>query len=667
MRPNNVIDSVREGDLGGDAIEMSFDENSFAHLMSVLTDLYKNPELAVIREYSTNARDAHIEAGNPAPIEVFTPTALSPFFRVKDYGVGMDHDTIANTYSKYGASTKRGGDDQTGMLGLGCKSGLTYTNQFTVIGVKDGVKTTVVVSRNEDGSGVMQVVDTCATDEHNGVEITIPAKPGHFTTAVRRFFMFWPEGSVLIDGEAPPKYEYSVISDRVRWVRQGSGPDYVIMGGVPYEIDMDRRRVAHKQYSLHFYVPMGAVNFTPSRESLHYTSKTLKVLEELYDEFEEGLIEAARLDVSSQTEVEEAVARANHYKNTFLSLRKEWGFKWRGHDIPENVQFPIDSAYEMGQNYSSNTPGGWGTNSVKLSHVLNKRYYFVTGFEQGLELNAARRKKIHHYLRNIVDSSYRQVYVIVGDAPDDFWFSFAKDRMIDWDKIKPYKVPRDGVRSTKVFEEPAYDVCGDDGIITSVRKSDIETLAKGKDIVYFSSAQITGLNRENQRSEVARTAARTLAKNYGVVVVMIGQNRWDKFTRDFPNARNAKDWMNDYVTQGEKAMTDGEKLTLVLNDDGTRREIYKELAKLSNEIDDPEVVRILSSSSTPLGDFAKSRTAHYNLARRFSYQNPFVPDLTSSSYIEKTYPLAARGGRGQIMKDVVLYMNAKYATIKDGK
>ena len=41
-------------------------------------------------------------------------------------------EDIHSIYSQYGESTKRGTNAQNGMLGLGCKSALTYTNQFTM-------------------------------------------------------------------------------------------------------------------------------------------------------------------------------------------------------------------------------------------------------------------------------------------------------------------------------------------------------------------------------------------------------------------------------------------------------------------------------------------------------------------------------------------------------
>jgi hypothetical protein len=41
---------------------MSIDPSGMAHVMSVLTNLYADAPLAVLREYATNARDSHVAA-----------------------------------------------------------------------------------------------------------------------------------------------------------------------------------------------------------------------------------------------------------------------------------------------------------------------------------------------------------------------------------------------------------------------------------------------------------------------------------------------------------------------------------------------------------------------------------------------------------------------------
>ena len=67
---------------------------------------YSNKELAPVREYSTNARDAHIQSGQAErPIEVTLPSQLSPELRIRDFGNGLTFEAIADVYFRYWKST----------------------------------------------------------------------------------------------------------------------------------------------------------------------------------------------------------------------------------------------------------------------------------------------------------------------------------------------------------------------------------------------------------------------------------------------------------------------------------------------------------------------------------------------------------------------------------
>jgi hypothetical protein len=669
MIPNNVVESVREGDLGGDAIAMSFDENSFAHLMSVLTDLYKDPELAVIREYSTNARDAHIEAGKvDRPIEVFTPTSLFPFFRVKDYGIGLDHDGIRDVYSKYGASSKRGSNDATGMLGLGCKSGLTYTNQFTVIGIKNGVKTTVVVSRNEDGSGVMQVVDTCATDEEAGVEINIPAKRGDFGIKVPGFFRYWPKGSVLINGKPNEVMGYTMVSDNIGWTREDN-MDRVIMGGVAYEIDSHRRphdKQGYKGYGIHFTVPMGSVNFTPSREGLHYTAKTIKFLEGLYEDFDKNLADAAQVEVTAAKTKADAWALAAKWRNTFSSV-KNWNFTYQGMPVPQSVKM---GGYHMRSKYGR---GYWVNWNGTVDHsifadgnkiIVNYPTVKDTAGNDVLEkFEGIRRTRVDRYIDEVLVEDWQNIYV-VRDMNDPW---LADIPTIDWTAIVAWKMPRKNVNgSSKTFVEPAYEVTQAGGGTKDIKKSDIEALvaAGAGDIVYFSTQGVHA-HRVADRPEAARNLAQYITK-LGPVVVLLGENRWDKFVRDFPNAKKGHVWMKEYLESNEKAMSDDEKLFLAINNDYTSKRKFSRLARVVGQIDDPQAVKMVKGTSATLSTYAKDRDNLWLMYGRFTQgRQGDQPVLPATSYFNKMYPLVDDDSP---VADAVLYMNAKFAsTTKDGK
>ena len=70
--------------------------------------LYSNPILAICREISCNARDAHREMGkSDLPIQIYLPNNLEPYYKIKDWGPGLSPDRINSIYTKYGSSTKR--------------------------------------------------------------------------------------------------------------------------------------------------------------------------------------------------------------------------------------------------------------------------------------------------------------------------------------------------------------------------------------------------------------------------------------------------------------------------------------------------------------------------------------------------------------------------------
>ena len=106
------------------------------HLMTILRDtLYSDKVLAVLREYSSNAWDAHREAGKPTlPIKITMPTDMEPTLSIRDWGLGLSPVDVFEVFTQYGASTKRDNDNAVGMLGIGCL--LKGQPIVTVMGMK---------------------------------------------------------------------------------------------------------------------------------------------------------------------------------------------------------------------------------------------------------------------------------------------------------------------------------------------------------------------------------------------------------------------------------------------------------------------------------------------------------------------------------------------------
>lgn len=351
MRPH--LDIAHQGTLPNNRLRMTMDEDSLSQLMSVLTDLYSDRELAVIREYATNAWDSHIEAGNPDPIEIFTPSFTSPVYVVRDRGVGMSLDDITHHFSKYGWSSKRESDEVTGMLGLGCKSALTLASQFTMVSTHNGLRVTVLITRESDGAGALQIIDTAATDEPNGVEIRVPVNDvASFNEKVRAFFRFSTPGSVLVDGSAPESWgtdtDLVVDPDIVLTRDPDLATDYIVMGNVPYPVLPPFKVLVKSVAHMHAIVrvPIGTIKFTPSREALRECKLTSDTLQEARDYIKQRVRVMIQAEISAADTRLAAMAVARRWRGIFKDT-----YRWRGEEIPAKI---LVDAYRWDPQYLDN-------------------------------------------------------------------------------------------------------------------------------------------------------------------------------------------------------------------------------------------------------------------------------------------------------------------------
>lgn len=351
MKIDTPIEAIVTSNLPtGDITNMSISLEGIPHLMNLLTNLYNNPRLAVIREYSSNGLDAHAAIGNTEPIDVTLPSWDSPVFVVQDYGIGMSSDDIRNIYAQYGASTKRDSNNQIGAFGLGCKSALTISNQFTVISIKNGEKTTALISKTETGINSINIVSCIKTDAPSGTTVKVPVSDvSSFNREADQFFMFSEEGSVRVDGEFPE----SVLKDLIRVHSEDSDPfvcyinptnsygnTYVIMGGVPYRLEnsdiqsivsTDIYSVTHNM-TTYIKVDIGSVDLSPSREGLQLTDKTngliLAALNTVFD----------KLSVLAQEEMDALDNRSEAWAVRSKWSRFSFDLLWDGEVIPKYIK-----------------------------------------------------------------------------------------------------------------------------------------------------------------------------------------------------------------------------------------------------------------------------------------------------------------------------------------
>lgn len=265
--------------------------------------LYENKVQTLTQEYICNARDAMREVGKGNTFEVTVPTHLSPVFKVRDFGPGISIDRMKSVFIMYGASTKRGTNNQTGGFGIGAKSAWSYTDSFTVVTVVDKVKRSYVAHTGTNNNGRLDLVSTEDTAEENGTEIQVAVNTydvEEFRNAILRAVYFWDEKPILKGiSETPVTVSGVKIGSCVEVIDNGQLPNYtgehyskmplIVIDGVPYPVgdkllEKCKSLKSLSQFArkkLIFSVGNGILEVSASRESIADSPKTLDNIEKM--------------------------------------------------------------------------------------------------------------------------------------------------------------------------------------------------------------------------------------------------------------------------------------------------------------------------------------------------------------------------------------------------
>ena len=268
----------------------SFQMQMNAKMFSILTDkLYQNKEGAVIRELSANARDAHVAAGKAdVPFEITYPTWISSEFKIRDFGTGIDPDEFYDVYTNLGHSTKDHEDTSIGAYGLGSKTPFAITDQYTIRNFWKGT-VYVYTAFKDTGMPTVSLIGSEATTESDGLEITVDIGSSGNATAFQRqcaeqLAYFDVKPTIVND----PEFIWLEIPElstgyNVKSGHYGSDVT-VVMGGIPYTSSVrglpDELQSSLRRIELVLVAQLGEVDIPPSRESLEFTQKTIKFLED---------------------------------------------------------------------------------------------------------------------------------------------------------------------------------------------------------------------------------------------------------------------------------------------------------------------------------------------------------------------------------------------------
>lgn len=175
------------------------------HIDNMISN-YNYPELAVLREWVSNAHDAHVAAGIKRPVKVTLPSQLNPSLVVQDFGHGMTADFVENVYLDFGSSTKGESNDEIGGFGQGGKSALAIASQYTMTTIAGGLKNIYIFERSPlGGVDYKLVIEDEPTDEESGVtvQVAVDRIDQYSEVNLNRVLAGWSNGDISLNSGKP--------------------------------------------------------------------------------------------------------------------------------------------------------------------------------------------------------------------------------------------------------------------------------------------------------------------------------------------------------------------------------------------------------------------------------------------------------------------------------
>lgn len=262
--------------------------------IEILTkNLYSNPLYAVVRETMCNAWDAHIAAGKTdIPIKAYVQDGM---FIVEDFGTGIPHEKMAETYAVFGQSTKNNDTEQTGGFGLGCKAPFAIGDVFSVQNCHNGVLTVYTCIKSDPANnGLPSITTVCSyPSKEPGIKVGIPLKEDISLEKIKDYIRTVARlGDILVEGLDPEKnikrdielckfLPFDLYQDDPN-LYASEKMFFIRYGNNVFPVDVNKIfspfKNRYQRYKVLFEAKPNSLDIAPSRESLVYTEKTLFTL-----------------------------------------------------------------------------------------------------------------------------------------------------------------------------------------------------------------------------------------------------------------------------------------------------------------------------------------------------------------------------------------------------
>lgn len=344
---------------------------------AVLTDgMYKNKKGSLVREIACNAKDAHTQAGKPdEPFSIHLPDVTEPWFSVQDFGVGLSPEQVETIYCQFFKSTKDQSNDQIGAFGLGSKTPFSYSPEFSITSVYDGIEYHYSVYQDEYSNPQISLMAENKTDKQNGLTVTVPIKREDFndfrveTARQLKYFKVKPNIHNCATFEWPILQESAMTIGSVEILNGNSwnGEITIIQGGVGYPLDIneitghldsENRAILNtlRESSARMTFDIGQINVTSSRESVKYDEQTIKNIADKLTQFRKEM----------NAELNRVLKQESSDWNRALKLNNNSTLN----KIARNLDYKIPNAYVNNGNWKFNASDYFGE-TVEVNHTMD--------------------------------------------------------------------------------------------------------------------------------------------------------------------------------------------------------------------------------------------------------------------------------------------------------
>lgn len=406
------------------------------------SSIYQNKIRAVVREISTNAVDAHIDAGKPdVPFSVTLPTSFESMFVVRDYGKGLNEDQVYDIFTVYFESTKTNDNSNIGGYGLGSKSPLAYVDAFQIRSFQNGKMKTYTCYKDGKTPKVDLILEM-DTDEPDGLEISLSVEDKDIerfnreAAIVYSFFDVKPEGSEHLNFEDLEVFEQEFNIYTCTSKNTNFGSASILMGGVLYPLTHDMleafdntlwAKVNKIRNSIVFKAEIGDYDVPPSRENIDNTEHNLETFKDKMVEIDKkyqtyldwlkvtttdlGLLDARKF---IEAELKNSFPDSYNVMFNFISSNDDFKFEGTTFDrtIDEDGELVVSSHT---QKYRLNE---WGVYANRLVKFYSPRMRYIERWDQHVVKTYALmpHRRNNRFPMNNGDSSDEIVVITVSGS-----------------------------------------------------------------------------------------------------------------------------------------------------------------------------------------------------------------------------------------------------------